>query len=58
MGFIFGVNLTERKKGFFAQVTKGGKITIPHEIRKLLGINVGDMVDIPDIRKTEPGEMI
>ena len=43
--------------GFFAQVTKGGKITIPHEIRKLLGIEVGDMVDIQDIRKEEPGEV-
>ncbi len=49
--------MTERKKGFFAQVTKGGKITIPHEIRKLLGIEVGNMVNIPDIRKEEPGEV-
>jgi len=49
--------LTERKKGFFAQVTKGGKITIPHEIRTLLDIEMGDMVEIPDIRKVEPGEV-
>jgi len=49
--------LTERKRGFVAQVTEKGKITIPHEIRKLLGIEVGDMVDIIEIRKAEPGEV-
>ena len=57
MGFIFGVKLTEQKKGFFAQVTEGGKITIPHEIRTLIGVEKGDMVKIPDIRKVEPGEV-
>lgn len=46
--------MTERKIGFVAQVTEKGKITIPHEVRKLLGIEVGDMVDIPNIRKAEP----
>lgn len=49
--------MVEHKRGFVAQVTKGGKITIPHEIRKLLGIENGDMVDIPEIRKAEPGEL-
>ena len=49
--------MTERKRGFVAQVTEKGKITIPHEIRKLLRIEVGDMVDIPDIRKAELGEV-
>ena len=43
--------MTERKMGFFAQVTKGGKLTIPHEIRKLLDIKPGDMVDVSDVKK-------
>lgn len=49
--------MTEDKKPFFAQVTEGGKITIPHEIRTLIGVDKGDMVKIPDIQKVEPGEV-
>ncbi len=49
--------MTERKKGFFAKVRDGGKITIPVEIRKLVGIEVGDTVEVPDIRKAEKGEV-
>ena len=51
--FLCDGRLTERKRGFPARVTKGGKITIPHEIRKLLGIKKGDMVDILEIHKIE-----
>ena len=39
--------------GFVAKVMKGGKITIPHEIRKLLDIKTGDMVDVPEIKKVK-----
>ena len=46
--------MTERKRGFPAKVMKGGKITIPHEIRELLDIKTGDMVDIFDIQKAKP----
>jgi len=46
--------LAEHKRGFPAKVMKGGKITIPHEIRLLLGIEKGDMVDILDIKKLKP----
>jgi len=45
--------MTERKMGFVAKVMKGGKITIPHEIRKLLDIKTGDMVDVPEIKKVK-----
>ncbi len=48
--------MTERKRGFLAKVITEGRITIPHEIRTLIGIETGDMVEIPDIRKVEPGE--
>ena len=48
--------MTERKRGFVAQVMKGGKITIPHEIRTLLDIKVGDMVDVPEVKKAKPGK--
>ncbi len=48
--------LTERKRGFPAKVMRGGKITIPHEIRELLDINTGDMVDIFDIQKAKPSK--
>ncbi|MBU0847706.1 hypothetical protein KKH23_11010 [Patescibacteria group bacterium] len=48
--------MTERKRGFPAKVMKGGKITIPHEIRKLLEIETGDMVDILDIKKLKPSK--
>jgi AbrB family looped-hinge helix DNA binding protein len=50
--------LTEHKIGFVAQVTKGNKITIPHEIRKLLGIKTGDLMNISEIHKVEPREAI
>lgn len=40
--------------GFVARVTKGGKVTIPHEIRKLLDIKTGDMVDVPEVKKLKP----
>jgi len=46
--------LAEHKRGFPAKVMKGGKITIPHEIRLLLGIEKGDMVDIIEIQKLKP----
>lgn len=42
--------LAERKIGFVATVIKGGKVTIPHEIRKLLDIKTGDLVDIIEIK--------
>lgn len=48
--------MTERKIGFVAQVRKGGKITIPHEIRTLLDIKTGDLVDIPEVKKAEPSK--
>jgi len=50
--------LTERKRGFTAKVTKGGKVTIPHEIRLVQGIKTGDMVDILEIQKAKPKEAI
>ena len=40
--------------GFVAQVMKGGKVTIPHEIRNLLDIKTGDMVDVLEIQKLKP----
>lgn len=43
--------MTERKRGFPAKVLKGGKVTIPHEIRTLLDIKMGDWVDILEIKK-------
>ncbi len=57
MDFVFGVKLTEHKRGFVAKVIEGGKITIPHEIRTLIGVDKGDMVEIPDIQKVEPGRV-
>ena len=56
--FLLGGRLTEHKIGFVAQVTKGNKITIPHEIRKLLGIKTGDLMNISEIHKVEPREAI
>lgn len=53
----YRIFMVEHKRGFVAKVIKGGKITIPHEIRALLGIEIGDMVDIPEIRKIELGEV-
>ena len=46
-----------RKIGFVAQVRKGGKITIPHEIRTLLDIQTDDMVTIPEIQKVNPSDL-
>ena len=37
--------------GFPAVIGREGKITIPHEVRKLLGLKRGDTVYIKDIRK-------
>ena len=45
--------MTEHKMGFVAKVIKGGKITIPHEIRNLLDIKIGDIVDVPEIKKVK-----
>jgi len=45
--------MTERKMGFVAKVMDGGKITIPHEIRNLLDIKTGDMVDVPEVKKVK-----
>ena len=39
--------------GFVAKVMDGGKITIPHEIRNLLDIKTGDMVDVPEVKKVK-----
>jgi len=50
--------MSEKRRGFVAYVQKSGKITIPHMIRKLLGIRKGDMVDISDIRILEPEKKI
>ena len=40
--------------GIVAKVMEGGKITIPHEIRNLLDIKTGDMVDVPEVKKVKP----
>lgn len=44
--------MAEPKRGFVAQVMKGGKITIPVEVRKLLDIETGEMVDV-EVRKAK-----
>ena len=38
-------------------VGREGKITIPHEIRKLLSLKRGDTIYITEIRKLESGEV-
>lgn len=42
--------------GFPAVIGREGKITIPHEIRKLLNMKRGDTIYITGIRKLNPGE--
>ena len=42
--------------GFVAKVIKGGKITIPHEIRTLLDIKTGDWVDVLEVKKLKPNK--
>lgn len=48
--------MSEKRRGFVAYVQKSGKITIPHMIRKILGIKKGDLVDISEIRKLDRSE--
>lgn len=45
--------MSSDRTGFFARVGRGGKITIPHEIRTILGIERGDMVEIKSVRKVK-----
>ncbi len=45
--------MSERAKSFIAKVAKGGKITIPHEIRELLGVERGILVEAT-VKKAEP----
>ena len=45
------------KMGFPAVVGREGKITIPHEIRKLLDLNKGDTIYVTEIRKLKPEEL-
>jgi len=44
--------LSERAKSFIARVARGGKITIPIEIRELLGIERGNKVEAT-VKKAE-----
>ncbi len=48
--------MSEKRREFVAYVQKSGKITLPHMIRKLLGIRKEDIVDIPEDQKTGTGE--
>ncbi len=44
--------MSERAKSFIAKVIKGGKVTIPVEIRELLGIERRDKVEMT-VKKVE-----
>ncbi len=48
--------MAKKEVGFAAVIGREGKITIPHEIRKLLSLKRGDTVYITEIRKLEPGK--
>ena len=50
--------MAKEEMGFPAVIGREGKITIPHGIRKLLGLKRGDTVYITKIRKMEPREAI
>ena len=41
----------KEQRGFLARVVKSGKVTIPINIRQLLDIKQGDLVDVT-VRKT------
>lgn len=49
--------MTKKELGFPAMVGREGKITIPHEIRKLLDLKKGDTIYVTEIRKLEPGAL-
>ena len=49
--------MTKKEMGFAAVVGREGKITIPHEIRKLLDLKKGDTIYLTEIRKLKQDEM-
>lgn len=46
--------MSDKVKSFVARVLIGGKVTIPVEIREILGIEQGNLVDMT-VRKVEKG---
>lgn len=48
----------EERRGeetFLSEIITGGRVTVPHEVRKKIGLKHGDLVKIKII-KVEPGE--
>lgn len=48
--------MTMEEVGFPAVIGREGKITIPHEIRKLLDLKRGDTIYITEVKKLKPSK--